>query len=68
MIQSLELLKSPLIERNIINPILTTFPDNLASIKTIERFGGKLIEEANNSHYYNIYQADLSNTTETKKR
>lgn len=68
MIESLRLLKTPLINRNVTKPVLTVFPDNISSIKTIKRLGGTLIEPANSEHRCDIYQVDLTSEFEPKKR
>ena len=58
-LQSLELLKDVMIDRGLTKPIFTARPDNIPSIKTIENFGGKLIQEANEEQFWNTYEVDL---------
>lgn len=69
-LQSLELLKGMMIESGLTNPIITVYPDNLASVKTIQAFGGVLVKEHNygQKYSYDTYEVDLLEKQETKKR
>ncbi len=64
MLQALNILKEPLIERGLTKPILTVFPDNIASVKTIQRFGGEKIDSTG---FYDIYQVDLEEESKRRK-
>lgn len=69
MLQSLELLKDIMLKMRIIKPIITVEPDNLASVKTIQAFGGVLVQKHNNKElYYDTYEVDLLEKQEPKKR
>ena len=64
MLQVLEILKKPMLDKGLEKPIITTAPGNTASIRTIEKFGGKRIE---NDDWYNIYEVDLTEKTGKSK-
>lgn len=66
-LQALELLRKPMITKGLTNIIITTYPDNLPSIKTIENFGGVLVKEANDDQNWNTYEVDLLNQKNQKK-
>ena len=66
-LQALELLKDFFIKKGLTKPIFTAFPDNIASIKTIEGFGGKLITPASTEQSYNTYEANLLENEQIKK-
>lgn len=66
-LQALHLLKNLMIEKGLTKPIFTARPDNIPSIKTIENFGGKLIEEASTEQFWNTYEVDLLENNEFKK-
>ena len=69
MLQSLELLKDIMLKMRIVKPIITVEPNNLASVKTIEAFGGVLVQEHNNKElYYDTYEVDLLEKQDPKKR
>lgn len=56
MIKALNVLKEPLRERGLVRPKLTVYPNNKASVRTIEKFGGKKIDT---NGFYDTYQVDL---------
>lgn len=60
-LKALELLEDEMIQRGLTKPIITAYPYNLPSIRTIEKFGGVLIREHDNLITYNKYQVDLLN-------
>jgi len=55
-LQALDLLKDLMIDKGLTKPIITARPDNIPSIKTIQNFGGKLIDQESE---LNIYEVDL---------
>lgn len=65
MLQSLDLLKDTMLKMKIVKPIITVEPDNEASIKTIQAFGGVLTE---NNGWYDTYEVDLTEKQSPKKR
>ena len=65
ILQSLELLKVTMLKMKIVKPIITVEPENLASVKTIQAFGGVLTEKHD---WYDTYEVDLLEKQETKKR
>ena len=65
-LKALELLEEEMIKRGLTNPIITAYPHNLPSIRTIEKFGGVLISESHNLVNYNKYQVDLLKKKEEK--
>ena len=56
MIKALNVLREPLKERGLLHPKFTVFPNNIASVKTIEKFGGRKI---GTTGFYDIYEADI---------
>lgn len=66
MLQSLNLLKDTMLKMKIVKPIITVEPDNLASVKTIQAFGGILTEK--NNGWYDTYEVDLTEKQSPKKR
>ena len=69
MLQSLNLLKKTMLKMKIVKPVITVEPKNIASVKTIQAFGGVLTEShKDNDRYYDTYEVDLSNEEATKKR
>lgn len=66
-LQALELLRDTMIEKGLTKPIITVYPDNIPSIKTIEKFGGVLIQEANEEQNWNTYEVDLLENKPSKK-
>lgn len=56
MIQALELLREPMLEKGLEKPIITVDPENNSSIRVIEKFGGKKLE---NDKWYDTYEVDL---------
>lgn len=67
-LQALELLRDYLIEHGLTRPKLTAYPDNVASIKTIENFGGVLIKTNNKDQDWNTYEVDLIKNKSLKKQ
>lgn len=68
MLQSLELLKDTMLKTKLVKPIITVVPNNLASVKTIQDFGGYLVKEHNNKErYYDTYEVNLLEQQEPKK-
>lgn len=65
MLQSLDLLKDTMLKMKIVKLIITVEPDNEASIKTIQAFGGVLTE---NHDWYDTYEVDLTKKESAKKR
>lgn len=57
MLQALEILREPMLQKGLERPILTVEPDNKPSVRTIEKFGGKKLE---NDDWYDIYEVDLT--------
>ena len=47
-------------------PTLAAFPSNIPSVRTIEKFGGETIYQAQNRFDWNIYQVDLKSKKENK--
>lgn len=64
MLQALEILKKPLVDKGLEKPIITVEPSNSPSVKTIEKFGGKKIE---NDEWYDSYEVDLVEGTHKSK-
>ena len=58
-LKALELLQDEMIQKGLTSPIITAYPHNLPSIRTIEKFGGVLVPESYNLVNYNKYQVDL---------
>lgn len=56
MIQALELLREPLIEKGLSKPYISVDPENIPSVRTIEKFGGKKID---NDDWFDTYEIDL---------
>lgn len=65
MLQSLEILKETMLKMKIIKPILTVEPNNKASVRTIQNFGGVLISK---NSYYDTYEVDLESDEISKKK
>lgn len=69
MLQSLNLLKDSMLKMKIVKPIITVEPDNLASVKTIQAFGGILTEgHQEYNRYYDTYEVDLTDYESGKGR
>ena len=69
MLQSLELLKDTMLKMKIVKPIITVEPNNLSSVKTIQSFGGVLVQEHNDKEvYYDTYEVDLLEKEEKKRK
>ena len=56
MLKALNVLKEPLRERGLTYPVFTVKPENIPSVKTIERFGGKKIDS---NAFYDVYEVDI---------
>ncbi|MBE6147688.1 MAG: GNAT family N-acetyltransferase [Firmicutes bacterium] len=63
-LQSLNMLRERMIEKGLTKPLITANPDNIASIKTIESFGGTLISQEE----WNTYEVDLLKEEESVKK
>lgn len=59
MLQALEILKRPMLESGLERPIITVDPHNGASVRTIEKFGGKKIFQDEGHKWYDSYEVDL---------
>lgn len=59
MIQALEMLSEVMIDNGLTKPIITVYPDNIPSLKTIEKFGGVLIDGISENKSYVTYEVDL---------
>lgn len=57
--KALQLLINEIIKRGLDKPIISAFPNNIPSIKIIEKMGGELLHEAQGLFDWNIYQIDL---------
>jgi len=64
MLQSLELLREPLIENGLTKPHISVDPENYPSIRVIEKFGGKKID--NGDEWYDTYEVDLEDKPKSK--
>ena len=62
-LKSLNLIRKSLIEMGKKSLIITTYPENIASKKIIENFGGKIQE---NSLDWDVYNVDLNNNSKSK--
>lgn len=67
-LQALELLRKTFIEKGLTKPIFMAFPDNKKSIRIIESFGGRLIEEASDEQTWNTYEVNLFENNQNKNR
>ncbi len=56
MLQALEILKKPMLAKGLEKPIITVKPNNDSSIRVIEKFGGRKLE---NDEWYDAYEVDL---------
>ena len=65
MLKALNVLKEPLRERGLNRPKFTVYPSNIASVKTIQRFGGEKIDSTG---FYDIYEVNLEDENEKKVR
>ena len=63
-LQSLNMLRERMIEKGLTKPLITAKPDNIASIKTIESFGGTLVSKEE----WNTYEVDLLKEKDTIKK
>lgn len=66
MIQALELLKEPMLEKGLEKPLISVDPNNIPSVRTIEKFGGKKIDNGNK--WYDTYEVDLNEDNYKKSR
>lgn len=58
MIQALEILRQPLIDKGLSKPVLSVDPENIPSVRTIEKFGGKKINIGDK--WFDTYEVDLT--------
>lgn len=56
MLQALEMLRKTMLDKGLTNPIINVRPDNMPSVKTIEKFGGKKLDK---DEWYDSYEVDL---------
>jgi len=66
MLQALNLLKPTMIEEGLTKPKITVYPNNISSVKTIEKFGGKLIPKENDIVGWDTYEVNLSEEEKIK--
>jgi len=59
MLEALEILRGPLIDEGIKKPLFSVKPNNKSSIRTIEKFGGHMIESKLDNFIQ--YEVDLEN-------
>lgn len=64
MLQALEILKRPMLESGLERPIITVDPKNRASVRTIEKFGGKKLDK---DEWYDSYEVDLGEKSNKSK-
>lgn len=62
MLEALELLRTPMINLGLPKPLISVEPDNFASIRTIEKYGGVLKIPATEQREYYTYEVDLATT------
>lgn len=60
-IRALEMLVEEMMLRGLTKPTLAAKQSNIPSVRIIEKFGGKVIHQAQNQFDWNIYQVDLEN-------
>lgn len=65
MLETLNILRKPLINKGLTKPIITTKKDNYASIKTIKNYGGVKLED---DKWYNIFEVDLGKEVDENKK
>ena len=58
-LKTLELVRSNLLEKGFSQIKITAYPDNIASIKTIEAFGGQRVKPEE-GEFWNTYEVDLT--------
>lgn len=58
-LRALEMLVEEMMAHGLTRPTLAAKPDNLPSVRIIEKFGGETIHKAQNPFDWNIYQVDL---------
>lgn len=58
--KALNLLVEEMHERGLDKPTLAVRPENLPSVRVVEKFGGETIYEARNRFDWNLYQVDLT--------
>lgn len=63
MVKALNVLKQPLRENGLNKPKFTVYPSNVASVKTIQKFGGEKIDSTG---LYDIYEVDLEEDNDKK--
>jgi len=57
--RALEMLKDEMLKRGLDYPTIAAYSNNLASIRIIEKLGGRIIRKAQNEFDFNIYQVRL---------
>ena len=67
-LQALELLRKSILNHGLNSVIITTYPNNYASIRTIEQFGGSIVSEANQDCEYNTYEVVLEEKEQYPRR
>lgn len=68
MLEALELLRTPMMNHGLSRPLISVEPDNIASIRTIEEYGGVLKIPANEQREYHTYEVDLTTTSKQIRR
>lgn len=64
MLQALELLNKTMLDKGLKKPIITVEAWNKASVRTIEKFGGKKLDK---DEWYDSYEVDLCEVTYRRK-
>lgn len=59
MFQALETLEDILIDKGLEKPIFTVYPENVPSVRTIEKLGGVKIFDEDGYKHYDTYEVDL---------
>lgn len=60
-IEALKMLKEIIIKKGLNKPRITTYPDNIPSIRVAEKFGGKLLDGPEyTDKSYITYEVDLA--------
>ncbi len=68
MLEALELLRDSMLACGLKKPLISVEPDNIASIKTIEQFGGTLKFLEDDQREYRTYEVDLTQPVKQIKR
>lgn len=64
MLQALEILREPMLKKGLEKPVITVQSDNIPSVRTIEKFGGKKLDK---DEWYDSYEVDLEEKTNRSK-